>query len=110
MSEATRLSTRRRVETMVGEDSPDTLATRVNKRANAALNGAPLPSALSAFDQLPDSAYVRLPVVMALFSRSASSIWRDVKAKRLPAPRSMGPRCSAWNVGQIRAVLRGEGV
>jgi predicted DNA-binding transcriptional regulator AlpA len=101
--------TRNRAAKAVGEGAPDATARPPKRRVAATLaqDGA-LPSALTHFDDLPDSAYVRLPVVIALFSRSASSVWRDVQAGRLPAPRKLGPRCSAWNVGELRAVLHGD--
>ncbi len=67
-------------------------------------------SALKNFNFLPNEARVRLPVVCALFSRSASSIWRDIKAGRLPAPIKIGPRATAWVVGDLRkALARAEG-
>lgn len=69
------------------------------------LNAENTPSALQNFDKLPDTARVRLPVVEGLFARSASSIWRDVKAGRLPAPIKTGPRSTAWVVGDLRKAL-----
>lgn len=63
-------------------------------------------SAVENFDSLPADSYVRLPVVRALMGgRSAQSIYRDVDAGRLPAPVSLGPRFSAWHVGELRAAL-----
>lgn len=62
-------------------------------------------SALKNFDALPDVARVRLPVVCALFSRSDASVWRDVKSGRLPAPVKVGPRSTAWVVGDLRQAL-----
>lgn len=74
------------------------------------INAERTPSALQNFDQLPDTARVRLPVVAGLFSRSASSIWRDVKSGRLPAPVKVGPRATAWIVGELRqALARAQG-
>lgn len=67
-----------------------------------------IPSEAVNFDALPDSAHVRLPVVTILFARSKASIWRDVRAGRLPPPRKCGPRVSAWNVGELRAILAGK--
>jgi len=65
-----------------------------------------IPDALRHFDDLPDSAFVRLPIVKALFGgRSHASIYRDVRAGRLPAPIALGPRSSGWNVGSLRKVL-----
>jgi len=70
-----------------------------------------VPNAARGFDELPDSAYVRQPVIQALFSISASTVWRWVNSspQRLPAPRKFGERHIAWNVGEIRKVLKGDG-
>ncbi|MFJ2364553.1 helix-turn-helix transcriptional regulator [Pseudomonas sp. NPDC087697] len=65
----------------------------------------PIPSALANFDSLPDSAHVRLPVVIALKGVSAATIWRWVKAGILPAPVKLGPNTTAWRVGDLRCTL-----
>lgn len=62
-------------------------------------------SALSNFDQLPDSANVRLPTVMGLYSISAATVWRQVKAGIIPSPRKLTPRTTAWSVKDLREVL-----
>ena len=67
-----------------------------------------IPRALQNFDSQPDSAYVRQPVVQGLFAISAATVWRMVKRGTLPAPRKLSERVTAWNVGQLRAVLAGE--
>lgn len=64
-----------------------------------------LPVALAQFDNLPDSANVRLPVVAALNSISAPTVWRWVKAGRLPAPIKLGPNTTVWRVGDLRQNL-----
>lgn len=61
--------------------------------------------ALKNFDLLPDSANVRLPVVMALWGCSAATIWRMVKRGTLPLPRKLSERVTAWNVGALRIAL-----
>jgi predicted DNA-binding transcriptional regulator AlpA len=61
--------------------------------------------ALKNFDSLPNSAYVRLPVVAALFACSRSSVWRGVTAKRIPEPQKLSDRVTAWNVGSLRTAL-----
>lgn len=61
-----------------------------------------MPSALAQFDQLPDSASVRLPVVAALNGISAPTVWRWVKAGLLPAPKKLGPNTTVWSVGDLR--------
>jgi predicted DNA-binding transcriptional regulator AlpA len=57
------------------------------------------------FDSLPDSAHVRQPVVEALYACSSTSVWRGVRNKRIPAPRKLAPRTTAWNVGELRTAL-----
>jgi predicted DNA-binding transcriptional regulator AlpA len=64
-----------------------------------------IPEALANFDQLPDSAYIRLPVMKGLYGVSAASIWRGVKNSTIPKPVKLTERTTAWNVGLIRAAL-----
>lgn len=65
---------------------------------------------LENFDNLPDSANVRQPIVEALFGCSSATVWRWVKAGIIPAPRKFSSqRITAWNVGQLRAALSGKG-
>jgi hypothetical protein len=66
----------------------------------------PIPEALENFDLLPDWANVRMPVVMGLYGISAASVWRGVKAGRIPKPRKLSPRTTTWNVGQLRRGLK----
>lgn len=60
---------------------------------------------LQHFDSLPDSAHVRLPIVQALYACSPASIWRGVKAGRIPKPRKLSPRTTCWQVAELRASL-----
>jgi predicted DNA-binding transcriptional regulator AlpA len=69
---------------------------------------AAIPSAFTNFDRSPDSAYVRLPVVAALFACSPATIWRRVKNGTLPAGRKLSENVTAWNVGELRKALNGE--
>ena len=64
-----------------------------------------IPNALANFDSQPDSAYVRQPVVQGLFAISSATVWRWVAKGRLPAPRKLSERVSAWNVGDLRKAL-----
>ena len=86
--------------------SDEDKAVHALKRAEA--KNAAVDDVLKKFGNLPDEAHVRLPVVMALFACSAASAWRYVKCGTLPAPRKFGARVTAWNVGLLRAVLRGK--
>lgn len=67
-----------------------------------------IPDALRNFDLLPDSAFVRLPVVQALFACSGATVWRRVKSAVIPAPRKLSEGVTAWNVGELRKALLGE--
>jgi predicted DNA-binding transcriptional regulator AlpA len=63
-------------------------------------------SALQNFDLLPDSANVRLPVVMGLTGLSAASVWRRVHDGKLPRGRKWSERCTTFNVGELRRALK----
>ncbi len=71
-------------------------------------HATPIPDALANFDRLPDSAFVRLPVVASLFACSPVTIWRMVQKRTLPAGRKISEGVTAWNVGELRKVLNGE--
>lgn len=79
--------------------------TRPNRPARKEAAPATTPSALKNFDDLPDSANVRLPVVIALFACSATSVWRNVKKGLIPKPRKLTNNITAWNVGELREAL-----
>jgi predicted DNA-binding transcriptional regulator AlpA len=66
---------------------------------------------LAGFDDLPNSANVRLPVVMGLYGVSAATVWRNVKQGFIPKPHKLTARTTVWNVGELkRSLSRGEGV
>lgn len=69
-----------------------------------------IPSALSQFDQMPNSAFIRLPIIMSLYGVSAATIWRGVKNLTIPKPVKLTERCTAWNVGLVRAALAAKAV
>lgn len=64
-----------------------------------------IPEGLANFDQLPNSAYIRLPVLKALYGISSASCWRGVKNGTIPKPSKLTERTTAWNVGLVRADL-----
>jgi predicted DNA-binding transcriptional regulator AlpA len=68
--------------------------------------GSSIPDALKHFDSLPDAANVRQPVVEALLSCSSATVWRRVKDGKLPRPRKLSARVTAWNVGELRQTLK----
>lgn len=59
---------------------------------------------LSDFDELPNCAQVRLPVIKALLGVSSATIWRMVKANRLKSYK-LTQRTTTFNVGELRALL-----
>lgn len=62
---------------------------------------------LTSFDHLPDTALVDVHTITALAKRSRASLWRDVKAGRLPQPIAIGPKTRRWRVSDVRAYLNG---
>ncbi len=60
---------------------------------------------LSVFDDLPESAFVSLYVVCALFGCSPATIWRRVRAGQLVMPHRIGLRTTRWRVGDLRKAL-----
>lgn len=69
-----------------------------------------IPNALANFDLLPDSAYIRLPVMKGLFGVSASSIWRGCQSGIFPKPVRLTQRTTAWSVKSVRAALAAKAV
>ena len=66
------------------------------------------PPEFFAFDDLPDTAEVRQPVVEALLSISGATVWRRVRSGLLPEPRRRGGTTS-WRVSDLRRALRDGG-
>jgi hypothetical protein len=62
--------------------------------------------ALRQFDDLPDTAFVRTPVVRVLCGNiSDDEVVRRVRAGQLPAPTKFGERHNIFQVGGIRRAL-----
>ncbi len=66
---------------------------------------ANLTAALETYKAAPDEAFVRQPVVEALFACSSATVWRRVKSGLIPAPVKLSERSTAWRVGDLRAAL-----
>lgn len=69
------------------------------------INQGAIPDALRNFDTLPDAANVRDKVVAGLFGCSVPTVWRMSADGRLPRPRKLSTRVTAWNCGELRRVL-----
>jgi predicted DNA-binding transcriptional regulator AlpA len=63
---------------------------------------------LAALGSLPPDALVSAKELSFLASRSRTSIWRDVKRRRLPKPIAIGPQTRRWRLADVRACLGGD--
>ena len=70
-----------------------------------ATTASTIPDALANLDQMPNAAFIRLPIVAGAYGLSYSTIWRNVKKGTMPKPVHISERCTAWNVGEIKADL-----
>ena len=59
-------------------------------------------------DRLPESALIGIKDICLLARRSRTSIWRDVKAGRLPKPIRLGAHAARWRVADVRQFLTGK--
>jgi hypothetical protein len=75
----------------------------MTKRKAPAKQPKALPEQLENFDRLPDSAYVREPVVCLLYDISRMTVRRWSETGRLPAAEKLGPGVRAYSVGALRA-------
>jgi len=78
----------------------------------AARKATEIPPGLAQFDQLPGKARVGSGVVRGLYGGiTPVTLWRWVKAGRVPAPRKLaGSRINSWVVEELRADLAAEEV
>lgn len=54
---------------------------------------------------LPETGFVRLPVVLSLIPISKSSLYAGIKKGIYPAPVKLSERTSAWRVEDIRSFI-----
>lgn len=54
---------------------------------------------------LPETGFVRLPIILKVFPVSKSTWWAGVKAQFYPQPVKQGPKVTAWRVEDIRALI-----
>jgi len=57
------------------------------------------------FDDLPASAQVPARTLAVLLDVSEVTIWRWVKAGKLPSPRKLGGNTTRFNVGESREAI-----
>lgn len=60
-------------------------------------------------NNLPESGFVRLPDVLAVFPVSRSAFWAGIKEGRYPRPHKLSKRTSAWRVEDIHALIESIG-
>jgi prophage regulatory protein len=60
---------------------------------------------LGNFDELPDSALVRLPTFLQLLPVSKSTLYHGIRTGRFPAPVRSG-RITMWSVKSIRILVQ----
>jgi len=49
--------------------------------------------------------FLRLPQVLSIIPIGKSTWWSGVKTGRFPQPVKLGPRCTAWRVKDIEALI-----
>ena len=52
-----------------------------------------------------DFGFLRLPDVLKLFPVGKSTWWAGVKSGKYPQPVKLSSRCTAWRVGDVRALV-----
>jgi len=67
-----------------------------------------LPQRLKSLTSMPAEALISAKELSLLAGRSRASIWRDVQARRLPKPITIGPKTRRWRVADVRAYLDGN--
>lgn len=55
---------------------------------------------------LPETGFVRLPLILHHFPVARSTWWAGVKAKKYPQPVKLGPNTTAWRAEDIRELIR----
>lgn len=63
---------------------------------------AALPTASINAPALPDTGFVRQPLVLALVPISKSTLWRRIQARTFPAPIKLSPGVTVWRAEDIR--------
>jgi predicted DNA-binding transcriptional regulator AlpA len=92
---------------MTSEATQRNKVGRPRKDPNAPPKPKGIPHELAHFDELPDSAHVREPVVRGLLGGvSNSTVWRAVREGKLPAPVKLcePPRVS-WRPGGVSQTI-----
>ncbi len=62
-------------------------------------------AAKQASTQLPETGFVRLPQILAVYPVSRATWWNMVKDGRAPKPIKLSERCTAWRAADIRNLI-----
>lgn len=54
---------------------------------------------------LPETGFVRLPVILKIFPIGRSTWWQGVKDGKYPKPVKLGQRTTAWKVEDIKDLI-----
>jgi predicted DNA-binding transcriptional regulator AlpA len=54
---------------------------------------------------LPQTGFVRLPVILKIFPIGRSTWWQGVKDGKYPKPVKLGQRTTAWKVEDIKDLI-----
>lgn len=54
---------------------------------------------------LPETGFVRLTTILAVFPIGRSTFWAGVKSGKYPRPVKLGPNTTAWRAEDVRALL-----
>ncbi len=54
---------------------------------------------------LPETGFVRLPIILKLFPIGRSTWWQGVKDGKYPKPVKLGERTTAWRVEDIKSLI-----
>ncbi len=54
---------------------------------------------------LPETGFMRLPMILEVIPVGKSTWWAGVKTGRFPQPVKLGPRTTAWRVEDIRTLI-----
>jgi predicted DNA-binding transcriptional regulator AlpA len=54
---------------------------------------------------LPQTGFVRLPVILKIFPIGRSTWWQGVKNGKYPKPVKLGKRTTAWKVKDIKDLI-----
>ena len=60
---------------------------------------------MSLYSALPQTGFVRLPIILSVFPVSRSAFWAGVKSGKYPKPVKLSERTTAWKVEDIRALI-----